>query len=85
MIDKEAALDAVGEAAEEYRESQNSTGRAREAFIDAIMEAKEAKATQQEIAQRCVIEPDDTSKHLSRQRIAQFMNERRNGHGSEGF
>lgn len=84
MIDKEAALDAVGEAAEHYRESQQSTGRARERFIDAIMDAKDAKATQQEIAQRCVLEPDNTSQHLSRQRVAQFMNERRQqGDGRE--
>lgn len=76
-MDKEAALDAVGEAAENYRESQQSTSRHREMFIDAIMEAKDSKATQQEIAERCVIEPDNTSKHLSRQRVAQFINERK--------
>jgi hypothetical protein len=75
--DKEAALDSVAEAAEDYRESQDATGRARERFIDSIIDAKDAKATQQEIAQRCVIESDNTQKHLSRQRVAQFINERK--------
>lgn len=76
-MDKEAALDAVGEAAENYRESQQSTGRHREMFVDAIIDATDAKATQQEIAERCVVEPDNTNKHLSRQRVAQFINERK--------
>lgn len=76
-MDKEAALDAVGEAAENYRESQQSTERHREMFVDSIIEAKEAKATQHEIAQRCVVEPDNPNKHLSRQRVAQFINERK--------
>lgn len=76
-MDKEESLEAVGEAAENYRESQQSTARHREIFIDTIMDAKDAKATQQEIAQRCVIEPDNTKKHLSRQRVAQFINERK--------
>lgn len=77
MSDKQDKLQAVFEAAEDYRESQNSTARARERFIDSIMDAKDAKATQAEIAQRCVIEPDNANKHLSRQRVAQFIDERR--------
>lgn len=71
------ALDAVYEAAEYYRESQQGTARARERFVDSIMEAKKAKATQEEIAERCVIEADNPHQHLSRQRVAQFINERR--------
>lgn len=77
MNEKEVALEAVGEAAEDYRESQDATGRARERFIDSIIDAKDSKATQQEIAQRCVLESDDPSRHLSRQRVAQFINERK--------
>jgi hypothetical protein len=68
---------AVYEAATEYRESQAHAVQARERFIDAIMEAKGARATQEEIAQRCVIEPGNPNKHLKRQRVAQFMSERK--------
>jgi hypothetical protein len=77
-MDKKTALDDVEAAAEDYREAQAQTKRERERFIDMIMDAKAARATQQEIAERCVIDPDDpTGRHLSRQRVAQFMNERR--------
>lgn len=74
---KRARLDEVLQAAEDYREAQAATLRARERFVDSIIEAKDAKATQAEIAQRCVIEPDNPNKHLSRQRVAQFIDERR--------
>lgn len=79
MIDnKKIALEEVHEAAEDFRESQASTLRDRERFIDAIMAARRVGATQQEIADRCVIDPDDPEgNHLSRQRVAQFINERK--------
>lgn len=79
MLDaKKTALDEVYEAAEDYRESQSATYKARERFVDSILDARTAKATQQEIAERCVIDPDDPQgQHLSRQRVAQFINERR--------
>lgn len=85
MIDgKKIALDEVYEAAEDYRESQQATLRARERFIDSIITARQSKATQQEIAERCVIDPDDPDgHHLSRQRVAQFIGER-SRHGSLG-
>jgi len=79
MLDaKKTALEEVYEAAEDFRESQASTARARERFVDKILAARSAKATQQDIAERCVIDPDDPQgKHLSRQRVAQFIDERR--------
>jgi hypothetical protein len=77
MSEKDDKLQEVFEAAEYYRESQANTARARERFVDSIMDAKAAKATQYEIAERCVIEPDNPTKHLSRQRVAQFIDERR--------
>lgn len=76
-MSKDDRLQEVFDAAEHYRESQAAMLRAREDFIDAIIDAKSARATQQEIAERCVIEPDNPSKHLSRQRVAQFIDERR--------
>lgn len=81
-MSKEAKLQEVYEAAEYYRESQAKTARAREQFIDSIMDAKAARATQYEIAERCVIEPDNPTKHLSRQRVAQFIDERRRQNGN---
>lgn len=79
MIDsKKTALEEVEQAAEDFREAQAGTLRARERFIDAIVTAREANATQQEIAERCVIDADDPDgNHLSRQRVAQFIKERR--------
>jgi hypothetical protein len=77
VTDKQQALQEVFDAAEDYREMQRATLKAREIFIDKIVDAKTAKATQQEIAERCVIEPDNPNKHLSRQRVAQFIDERR--------
>jgi hypothetical protein len=77
VSDKASKLKEVLEAAEDYREAQQATQRARERFVDSIVAAKDAKATQQEIAERCVIEPDNPQKHLSRQRVAQFIDERR--------
>jgi hypothetical protein len=76
VSEKIQALEDVYNSAEHYREMQLATRRARESFLDAIMVARDAKATQQQIAERCVVEPD-TTKHLSRQRVAQLMNERR--------
>ncbi len=75
--EKKAALEKVYAAAEDYRETQAMALRARERFIDTIVDAKAAKATQQEIADNCPIEPDNPTKHLSRQRVAQFLNERK--------
>ena len=78
LDDKKSALDDVEEAAEDFRESQAATARARERFVDRIQDARSARATQQEIADRCVIDPDDPNgEHLSRQRVAQFIDERR--------
>lgn len=79
MLDaKKTALEEVYEAAEDYREAQAATKNARERFVDRILDARTAKATQQEIAERCVIDPDDPQgEHLSRQRVAQFIDERR--------
>lgn len=79
MIDnKKIALQEVYESAEDYRESQQATLRAREKFIDTIVQARSSKATQQEIAEQCVIDPDDPDgQHLSRQRVAQFLSERK--------
>lgn len=79
MLDaKKTALEEVYQAAEGFRESQAATSRARERFVDSILNARASKATQQEIAERCVIDPDDPQgQHLSRQRVAQFIEERR--------
>lgn len=79
MLDaKKTALEEVYDTAEDFRESQAATKRARERFVDAILSARQAKATQQEIAERCVIDPDDPQgQHLTRQRVAQFIDERR--------
>jgi hypothetical protein len=70
----------VFDTAEEFRTAQQAVapgGRIREKFIDAIMDAKDEKASQREIAERCVIEPNNPTKHVSRQRVAQFIEERR--------
>jgi len=75
LSEKNDRLQEVNEAAEAYREVQLATLEARERFVDAIVAAREAKATQQEIAEQCVIEPGN-SHHLSRRRIAQFIKER---------
>jgi hypothetical protein len=75
---KKLALDEVGDAAEDFREMQHQVHLARERFIDTMVAAREANATQQEIAERCVIDPDDPEgEHLSRQRVAQFLKERK--------
>jgi hypothetical protein len=78
-LSKEDKLQRVYETAEAFRVAQQSVapgGRIREEFIDSIMDAKDAKASQREISERCVIEPN-SSKHVSRQRVAQFIEERR--------
>jgi hypothetical protein len=74
---KQVALDEVHQAAETFRQAQQATSQAREAFIDKIIEARDLKATQQEIAEQCVT--DEPEGHLSRQRVAQFINERKQG------
>lgn len=78
---KRSKLDAVLAAATDFREMQHQTAVAREYFIDTILEAKDAKATQQEIAERCVIDPLKPTQHLSRQRVAQFIDERKRATG----
>lgn len=75
-IDKDSALTLLFDAAEDYRATQLAMGKARERFIDAIITAKRAQATHNEIAEQCVIEVGN-SQHLSRQRISQFIDERR--------
>jgi hypothetical protein len=65
---KQIKLSAVVEAYERYQECQEMTTEARENFIDKVMDARAAKATQQQIADEV---------ELSRQRIAQFMDERK--------
>lgn len=80
MIDsKKIKLEEVYDAHEAFREAQRAAADAREAWIDAMVEAKKAKATQQEIAEQCVVEDDlrDEGDHLSRQRVAQFLSERK--------
>lgn len=79
MIDaKKLALEEVEGAANDFREAQQAQRDARERFIDKIVEARSVKATQQEIAERCVVDPDDPEgNHLSRQRVAQFLDERK--------
>lgn len=76
--DKKLALDEVGDTAEDFREMQHQMHLARERWIDAMVAARAVNATQQEIAERCVIDPDDPEgEHLSRQRVAQFLKERK--------
>ena len=70
---KQEALQYVENKHEEYRHVQEDMHDSREAFIDALVEAKNANCTQEEIAARCLT-PDGP---LSRQRIAQFLKERR--------
>lgn len=72
-MSKQDALSYVLQKHDEYRHAQEDMSDAREAFIDALVEAKDAKATQEEIAAQCQT-PDGP---LSRQRIAQFLKERR--------
>jgi len=73
MSAKDEALQAVEDKHTEYRYAQEDMHRAREAFIDSLVEAKDAKCTQEEIASKCQT-PDGP---LSRQRIAQFLKERK--------
>lgn len=77
MSSKQDALERVHQAAEAYRLSQHATQRARERFVDSLMDARAAKATYEELAHESVIVPNDPGKHVSRQRVAQFMNERK--------
>lgn len=72
-MNKQDALQYVADKHVEYRRAQMDMSDAREAFIDALVEAKDAKATQEEIAAQCQT-PDGP---LSRQRIAQFLKERK--------
>lgn len=72
-MNKQDALSYVELKHHEYRNAQMNMSDAREAFIDALVEAAEAKATQEEIASKCQT-PDGP---LSRQRIAQFLKERK--------
>lgn len=72
-MNKQEALQYVEDAHTAYRVSQENMHEAREEFIDALVEAKGAKATQEEIAAKCQT-PDGP---LSRQRIAQFLKERK--------
>lgn len=76
MTDKEIKLDEVEAAAETYRLARRAVFLARENFIDAIMQARAAKVTQQSIAERSVIDPYGT-KPMSRQRVTQFIEERK--------
>lgn len=72
-MNKQDALKYVEDAHTAYRVAQESMHEAREEFIDALVEAKDAKATQEDIAAQCQT-PDGP---LSRQRIAQFLKERK--------
>ena len=70
---KDQALKWVNVKHHEYRATQEDAHAAREAFIDALEDAKAAKATQEEMAAECTTQEGP----LSRQRIAQFLKERR--------
>lgn len=72
-LSKDHALRVVSDKHTMYRHAQEDMHDSREAFIDAIVEAKGANATQEEIAAQCPT-PDGP---LSRQRIAQFLKERK--------
>ncbi len=74
MSEKKQALEDVESAFVDYRVMQEGALQARESFIDSIVEARDAKASQQEIAECCAVPGD---KHLSRQRVHQFLDERR--------
>lgn len=63
-------LDEVEMAWGSFQAATALAAQRREQFIDIVQEAKQAKATQQEVADRV---------GLSRQRIAQFLDERRHG------
>jgi hypothetical protein len=78
-MDKETALQAVEQAAADFRELQEAMKQGRERFIDAIMYAHgTARATQQEIAERCFVDFEDPDgEHLSRQRVSQYITERK--------
>lgn len=68
-------LEEVIAAAEEFRQARMAQYQARERFIDTLVAAHEARCTQRQIAERCVIEPGQTD-HISRQRVSQFIEER---------
>lgn len=74
MNQKEVSLQEVGDLADIYRDALARADVLREAWIDRMVEAREAGATQQEIAEMCP-NPEGTGM-LSRQRIAQFLKER---------
>lgn len=67
---KEVKLTEVEQAWNSLQAAQAQVQQRRETFIDTLQAAKQAKATQQEMADRI---------NLSRQRIAQFLDERRRG------
>lgn len=82
MSDKSDKLDAVYDAALMLRRGQEAVapgGSVREQFVDAVYEAKTV-ATQQEIAN--TINQANPSKPMSRQRVAQFIDEKKKQHGA---
>lgn len=77
MSDKSDKLDTVYDAAVELRYGQEAVapgGRVREQFVDAVFDAK-SHATQQEIAD--TINKANPNKPMSRQRVAQFIEEKK--------
>jgi DNA-binding transcriptional regulator LsrR (DeoR family) len=68
VFDKAGALESVGVASTQHRNTKDQFWKDRENLIDTIEQAKKNGATQQEIAEAA---------ELSRQRVAQFLKERK--------
>lgn len=68
IYDKASALDSVKNAGCQHRQTKDQFWKDREVLIDRIEEAKKSGATQLEIAEAA---------ELSRQRVAQFLKERK--------
>ncbi len=68
VFNKDNALELVGVASTQHSQTKDQFWKDRENLIDKIEQAKKSGCTQQEIADAA---------NLSRQRVAQFLKERR--------
>jgi hypothetical protein len=76
MGKKSEVLSELHNVALTYRQARLDEAKAREGFINAIKQAVDFGVTHDEISRYCFIDPD-TNNHISRQRVSQFVKERK--------